>query len=54
MRSAIGLMIMLGMSFAVLVVITALSIHAADAGSWSQTWNFLLAAAKKAPELPLG
>ena len=54
MRSAIGLPIVLGMSFAVLIAITTVSIHAADAGSWSQTWNLLLAAAKKAPKLPLG
>jgi hypothetical protein len=54
MRSAIGLTMTLGMSFVVLVAITAVSIHAADAGSWSRTWDVLLAAAKKASELPLG
>ena len=54
MRGAIGLTMVLGMSLTALVAITAVSIHAANVGSWSETWSLLRAAAKQAPELPLG
>ena len=54
MRGAIGLTMVLGMSLTALVAITTVSIHAANVGSWSETWSLPRAAAKKAPELPLG